>query len=1345
MAPAQYEAAVATFERLAASIECSALVRQQIRELATKMLPFVSSDGGTEKQKEPTPSVPPPASLDQILQHNYLYEEDENENPLWVDFKLIGNDYFKEKNYTEAIEAYSQGLEVAPNKAVLLGNRALCFLRLKGFERAREDAEDALDADNYENIKYYRLLSEAMMGMKDYDEAKEICDQGLELDPKDETLVKRRRIADAMIAKEKEEHELEKKRLEQEERAKVEAANAAAAAAAAEAAANPVQEEAKSGKNKTNKKKAKPKDSTSDIELVPMINYQEVSPKWIETHTRGSRRFETYQAGMETLVVGAKALLQVTDSIGTPGRSKLPLGSLVSQGMAYLRKAGEAGVAEAWFRLGVLYSSNVRKGIPLTPDPYKMMECFHKAAALRPFIKPPGNRVFPHQGVAEAENELGVCYRDGVPAPFVEANLEKAFHYFLRSAKHDYPMGQYHVARAYSTGSGTPVDAFAARMWASRAAQHGLPEAQKFFAELLKKGYGGKRDASQAREWTLTACQNQLSDLLKRDDFLDIGVTVLGGGAISEKFSTDPQVSQRGKELFQEFYGAYLDENDNDKCAETRANSGFDSTDIQITKVSSYTPKATSSSDSFYRPFSAVIDAEIQTRAKGGSVTAYKYLASEKLVRSAGDLLVAGDIKGALRDLKKADLIWELPKCAFLKRSADLLPRFLKEAAVSLHINPRDPDAAYIIGRWEFMSDQDTLLHWKRCVKMHPSEASFYFYLGTAYFAFERYSDAMDAMEAALAIEKKPDWLHWLAATIVGMGMIDPALSVYKEYVESYPPDERFIPDAYYSIGALYFKKYNNAMATVYHELGQMAESVTIRFPAFYPKALFDTAKETLRSGMKKNGYMESSVIASVMAQNVTECGFCNAKIKPTQLLGHKLSKCPRRIVVCQDCNDRMVFDSLQAHRQVKHLTTWGKGKKKKKGKRKNRATSTSTTPANETMAKPVDNVAPISTPIQTENFEELTSPKFHFAASIVDVSKGKSDTVFTLQTVVGGHRWTLRVHHNALLPTKSGAGFDVLKGIDEPAADSSVLVFWRRSPPLDMIDRRALAVPMKTEVYGKDVIVYILKCPAQALGFELAQLRYNKYMEQGSLCSYCSKQAKPGERLSTCSACLMTKYCSRDCHKTHWKRIHRVMCQNEVLLGNCRTITEDVTPDQRGSSAGARQQQPAPTRENIASTITQQEECVYVEKTLEVLEDILRNEKAKRNSFCGGPVEYHMLPPRDPGRPRDILGSVRIFPRAIGGSKEYVTEFCVGYLLSSPTLLQMKELHYFFQTPPHNPIKLKCDGSEVYLKEGVVQTDGNTSRGYRISFEMPLSTYSLAATAELIDYILSSAHVYLS
>ncbi|CAH0519413.1 unnamed protein product [Peronospora belbahrii] len=1171
----QYKTAIATFEKLADIIECNALIRRQIRELVTKLLSFSPLNtreavGDTKTSTtqvkdhaeitcEETESklvfdltqarmIPPPASLDQILQQNYLYDGDEEEYPLWMDLKLIGNDYYNEKNYTEAIEAYSQGLDVAPNQAVLFGNRAMCYLRLNEFERAREDAEDAIDADKLENVKYYRLLSEAIIGMKDYDEVKKICEQGLKLKSTDATLLSRKRTAETMIAKEKSDHDLEKKRLQLEERAKVKQVNAAVAA-------NSVQVQLRAGKHKLTKTNNKQKNAAPEMELVPMLEYQEVPSKWIETHSRGSQRLKMYQQGSESLVVAAKILLQVTSSIGTPRLSKLQLDKLVKEGMANLRKAGKAGIAEAWFCLGVLYSSDVRKCMPLKADPHKMLECFQKAAELRPFIKPPGNRVFSHQGVAEAENELGVCYRDGKPASVVDVDLEKAFHYFLRSAEHDYPIGQYHVAIAYATGSGTPVDAFAARMWTSRAAQHGLPAAQHYLAELFEKGYGGKRDVSQAQEWTLAACQSRLSGLLLKHDFADNGITASGSGKIDDQFLCNSTILQRGKAALQEFYSAYLDKDRKDNGAEFGNGSDGDDDKLLIAKVTSLPLEFSSSFDiiGMYRPPSAVIDAEIQSRAQAGGITAWKYLASKELLGSAAKLLALWDFKGALRDLKKADLMWEWPKGALAAAtSTDLLPKILKEAAVSLQINPRDIDAAYVIGRWQMMSSQDDVCHWRRCAKMHPNEASFRFYLGAAYLTMQRYDDALVAMEAALAIQKKPDWLYWFAAPMIGLGLIEPAMSIYKEYVNTNPPDERFIPDAYYSIGALYFKQRNNAMATVYHELGQMAESVTIRFPAFYPSVLYDIPKETLRSGMKMNGFMESSVIAKILAQNMADCGFCKATIKVTQLLGHKLSKCPRRAVACQDCSEHMVFDLLQTHRLSRHAAS-GVGRKKKAKEERH---SQNTVAGLSLQQTELANTALR----QSDGLQDLVAPKFHFVGTILDITRGKStQTVFTLETIFG-QRWTLRV--NCISKTsRSNAAVALSKAIEGAEVTNSVLVFWRLSPPLEMIDQCTVAIPMQREVYGQDVVLYVLKCSAQGVGFELCQLRHNKYIGNGLLCTSCGNPNIPAKSLLACGACKMVKYCSRNCQRMHWKGGHRHMCQDAAFFNYCTTMSEDITP----------------------------------------------------------------------------------------------------------------------------------------------------------------------------------------
>ncbi|KAK1943303.1 hypothetical protein P3T76_004699 [Phytophthora citrophthora] len=122
------------------------------------------------------------------------------------------------------------------------------------------------------------------------------------------------------------------------------------------------------------------------------------------------------------------------------------------------------------------------------------------------------------------------------------------------------------------------------------------------------------------------------------------------------------------------------------------------------------------------------------------------------------------------------------------------------------------------------------------------------------------------------------------------------------------------------------------------------------------------------------------------------------------------------------------------------------------------------------------------------------------------------------------------------------------------------MLVFWRSSPPLEMIDRKALMVPMEGEVYGQDVAIYVVKCSSQVLDVEVCQLRHNRYMKNGALCSRCGIPPLPDQEHLTCGTCKAVKYCTEKCQVGHWNRIHRHMCKNAQLLKLGSTWSEDVT-----------------------------------------------------------------------------------------------------------------------------------------------------------------------------------------
>lgn len=57
------------------------------------------------------------------------------------EFKLLGNEAVKKNDHAAALDAYSKGLKVDPDHAILLSNRALSLLKLGRHEEAAADAQ----------------------------------------------------------------------------------------------------------------------------------------------------------------------------------------------------------------------------------------------------------------------------------------------------------------------------------------------------------------------------------------------------------------------------------------------------------------------------------------------------------------------------------------------------------------------------------------------------------------------------------------------------------------------------------------------------------------------------------------------------------------------------------------------------------------------------------------------------------------------------------------------------------------------------------------------------------------------------------------------------------------------------------------------------------------------------------------------------------------------------------------------------------------------------------------------------------------------------------------------------
>ncbi|KAM0263044.1 hypothetical protein ACHAQJ_001423 [Trichoderma viride] len=85
-------------------------------------------------------------------------------------YKTAGNRLFKEKNYAKAVEQYSKAVDLFPNSATYLGNRAAAYMSNGQYEAALDDCSRATDLDP-NNAKVLLRLARIYTGLGRPDEA----------------------------------------------------------------------------------------------------------------------------------------------------------------------------------------------------------------------------------------------------------------------------------------------------------------------------------------------------------------------------------------------------------------------------------------------------------------------------------------------------------------------------------------------------------------------------------------------------------------------------------------------------------------------------------------------------------------------------------------------------------------------------------------------------------------------------------------------------------------------------------------------------------------------------------------------------------------------------------------------------------------------------------------------------------------------------------------------------------------------------------------------------------------------------------------------------------------------
>ncbi|KAA8545252.1 hypothetical protein F0562_020036 [Nyssa sinensis] len=124
----------------------------------------------------------------------------EESSPDAASEKELGNEYFKQKKFKEAIDCYSRSIALSP-MAVAYANRAMAYLKMKRFQEAEDDCTEALNLDD-RYIKAYSRRATARKELGKFKESIEDAEFALRLEPGNQEIKKQYAEAKSLYEKE---------------------------------------------------------------------------------------------------------------------------------------------------------------------------------------------------------------------------------------------------------------------------------------------------------------------------------------------------------------------------------------------------------------------------------------------------------------------------------------------------------------------------------------------------------------------------------------------------------------------------------------------------------------------------------------------------------------------------------------------------------------------------------------------------------------------------------------------------------------------------------------------------------------------------------------------------------------------------------------------------------------------------------------------------------------------------------------------------------------------------------------------------------------------------------------